>query len=112
MDLDVALLGNQPGALKVLEAETPEGWYVAYSVPGKFSKPDMVEFLVERDGVTNRSWEGDKPGPLVLYRSIAGAHLADLLALLLAAAVACLFCPFTFWACACASVCDHAACRT
>ena len=74
LDIDSVLLGGKPPATKVLEAETPYGWYAAYSVPGKFEKPDMVEFLVKDEGVTDRGWEGDKPGPLVLYRSIAGEH--------------------------------------
>jgi hypothetical protein len=72
-DLDAAVLGGKAGSTKVLEAETPYGWYVAYAVTGKFSKPDMVEFLVKDEGVTNRNWEGDREGPTVLYRSIAGA---------------------------------------
>ena len=31
-----------------------------------------TRFLVKTEGVTNRNWEGDTPGPLVTYRSIAG----------------------------------------
>jgi hypothetical protein len=40
--------------------------------------------LVKTEGVTNRNWEGDQPGPLVTYRSIAGG--LQELGLLLAAA--------------------------
>lgn len=29
-------------------------------------------FLIKSDGVTDRGWEGDLPGPLVTYRSLAG----------------------------------------
>ena len=73
LDLDAAVLGRQDGAIKVLEAETPFGWYAAYSVPGKFAKPDVLEFLLKEQGVTDRNWAGDREGPTVLYRSIAGA---------------------------------------
>ena len=74
-DLDAAILGRRDAggdAVKVLEAETPYGWYVAYSVPGRFSKPDVLEFLVRGEGVEDRGWEGDRAGPVVFYRSIAG----------------------------------------
>jgi hypothetical protein len=73
LDLDAAVLGGQgASAIKVLEAETPFGLYAAYAVPGRFSKPDMIEFLVKSEGVKDREWQGDKEGPLILYRSIAG----------------------------------------
>ena len=81
-DLDAAILGRRDAggdAAKVLEAETPWGSYVAYSVPGRFSKPDMIEFLVRGEGVEDRGWEGDRAGPVVFYRSMAGATLTLLL---------------------------------
>ena len=33
---------------------------------------DVVEFLLKPDGVVNRNWDGDKPGVLVTFRSMAG----------------------------------------
>ena len=54
--------------------EVCAGWYVAYSVKGRFDKADTVEFLIKTEGVTDRNWEGDKDGPAVFYRSIAGAR--------------------------------------
>lgn len=33
---------------------------------------DRVEFLVKGEGVGDRGWEGDRPGALVLQRSMAG----------------------------------------
>jgi hypothetical protein len=33
---------------------------------------DVVEFLLKPDGVIDRNWEGDKPGVLVTFRSMAG----------------------------------------
>ncbi|CAG9464729.1 unnamed protein product [Pedinophyceae sp. YPF-701] len=46
--------------------------YVRISVPSKKFPEDVVEFLIKPEGVTDRNWEGDRPGALVLYRSIAG----------------------------------------
>lgn len=39
---------------------------------GRFDKADLVEFLIKTEGITNRNWEGDRDGPAVFYRSIAG----------------------------------------
>ena len=65
----------QVNGTKLLEAETPFGWYSAYSAAGRFEKPDLVEFLVKAEGVSNRGWDGDSAGPLVLYRSMAGEQV-------------------------------------
>jgi hypothetical protein len=34
--------------------------------------PDVVEFLIKREGVTNRGFGGDTEGALVTYRGLAG----------------------------------------
>lgn len=52
---------------------------MAYNVKGRFDKADTVEFLIKTEGIQDRNWEGDKDGPAVFFRSIAG----DLLLLLL-----------------------------
>ena len=75
-DLEAEILGRHPDARKVGERDTEAGPYVAYAVPGRFGKPDLLEFLVKEEGVTDRGWEGDRAGPVVLYRSLAGAPLA------------------------------------
>lgn len=73
-DLDAAVLGGFKGSFKLDERQTPVGYYVAYSVPGKFrDKPDTVELLLKPEGVQDRQWEGDRAGAAVFYRSIAGA---------------------------------------
>eukprot|EP00892_Ulva_mutabilis_P007509 jgi/Ulvmu1/512/UM001_0520.1 len=72
-DLDAAILGGFKGAYKLSEKQTPSGYYVSYSVPGKFrDKPDTVELLIKPEGVQNRQWEGDREGAAIFYRSIAG----------------------------------------
>lgn len=74
-DLDAAVLGGFKGSFKLSEKQTPSGYYVAYSVPGKFrDKPDTVELLIKPEGVQNRQWEGDREGAAVFYRSIAGEN--------------------------------------
>jgi hypothetical protein len=52
--------------------KTCAGWYVAYNVKGRFDKPDIVEFLIKAEGIKDRNWEGDRDGPAVFFRSIAG----------------------------------------
>lgn len=72
-DLDAAVLGGFKGSFKLDERQTPVGYYVAYSVPGKFrDKPDTVELLLKPEGIQDRQWEGDRAGAAVFYRSIAG----------------------------------------
>lgn len=46
--------------------------YLAFSVSSMFGR-DVMEFVIRDEGVTNRNWEGDREGPLVTYRSMAGS---------------------------------------
>jgi len=47
------------------------GVYLRFSCAGKLGE-DCVEFLVKRDAVKDRAWDGDEDnGPLVLFRSFA-----------------------------------------
>ncbi|KXZ51007.1 hypothetical protein GPECTOR_14g249 [Gonium pectorale] len=48
------------------------GEYRAFLVPSLFGK-DIVEFLIKDESVNNRNWEGDREGPFVTYRSLAGS---------------------------------------
>jgi hypothetical protein len=43
-----------------------------WGIAGKFSKPDVIEFLVRPGGVQDRQWTGDREGAAVFYRSVAG----------------------------------------
>jgi hypothetical protein len=36
-------------------------------------------FLIRNKSVTDRNWEGDQEGPVVTYRSMAGAHTMHVL---------------------------------
>ena len=58
--------------LQVSEAQ-PSGHYVRFHVPGRFSLPDELEFLVRNEGVSGRDFSGDEDGGLlVTLRSVAG----------------------------------------
>ncbi|GIL76278.1 hypothetical protein Vretimale_5857 [Volvox reticuliferus] len=48
------------------------GEYRAFLVPSLFGK-DILEFLIKDESVNNRNWEGDREGPYVTYRSLAGS---------------------------------------
>jgi hypothetical protein len=51
----------------------PSGHYVRFHVPGRFSLPDELEFLVRNEGVSGRDFSADDAGGLlVTLRSIAG----------------------------------------
>mmetsp|Transcript_313 Transcript_313/g.582 ORF Transcript_313/g.582 Transcript_313/m.582 type:complete len:231 (+) Transcript_313:72-764(+) len=70
------VLGLSPDAsleaFSAVSEEDPErGKYLQFQVPGRFGL-DKVEFLVRPDDLS-RNWEGDTPGLLVFYRSIAGS---------------------------------------
>jgi hypothetical protein len=41
-------------------------------LPHSLFGQDVVEFVIKPDGVTDRNWEGDRPGVMVTYRSMAG----------------------------------------
>mmetsp|Transcript_9559 Transcript_9559/g.24429 ORF Transcript_9559/g.24429 Transcript_9559/m.24429 type:complete len:293 (-) Transcript_9559:383-1261(-) len=54
-------------------ASDASGEYRAFAfVSSLGEKPDITEFYIKNEGVTNRNWEGDSEGALVTYRSIAG----------------------------------------
>ncbi|PNH05692.1 hypothetical protein TSOC_008026 [Tetrabaena socialis] len=48
------------------------GEYRAFTAPSMFGQ-DVLEFLVKDESVNNRNWEGDREGPFVTYRSLAGS---------------------------------------
>ena len=51
----------------------PSGHYVRLHVPGRFSLPDELEFLVRNEGVSGRNFSADDgAGLLVTLRSVAG----------------------------------------
>ncbi|KAF5837800.1 hypothetical protein DUNSADRAFT_3872 [Dunaliella salina] len=54
-------------------ASYPGGEYRAFAFTRSLEeKPDITEFYIKNEGVTNRNWEGDSEGALVTYRSVAG----------------------------------------
>jgi hypothetical protein len=46
---------------------------------GSLFGQDVVEFVIRPDSVTDRGWEGDRPGQLVTYRSMAGEPMMILI---------------------------------
>lgn len=46
--------------------------YRAFGVQSLFGE-DVMEFVIKPESVQDRKWQGDAPGPLVTYRSMAGS---------------------------------------
>lgn len=46
--------------------------YRAFGVQSLFGE-DVMEFVIKPESVQDRNWQGDSPGPLVTYRSMAGS---------------------------------------
>ena len=69
-----------PQAELVTSEALPTGHYVRFRIPGRFSLPDEIEFLVRNEGVGDRNFSGDDAGGLlVTLRSVAGTVQCALL---------------------------------
>ena len=71
--LVTAFTTEEPRTKLLKSEQLPEGLYLRLQVPGRFSLPDEVEFLI-RPPVTGRNFS-DGEGLLITLRSIAGTVL-------------------------------------
>ncbi|PNW70316.1 hypothetical protein CHLRE_17g714900v5 [Chlamydomonas reinhardtii] len=70
--LERTVLARFPEWELVRSEEFEFGQYRAFTAPSLFGK-DVMEFLIKDESVNNRNWEGDRDGPFVTYRSLAGS---------------------------------------
>ncbi|GAB5362455.1 hypothetical protein AAMO2058_000798500 [Amorphochlora amoebiformis] len=68
-DIIKAMYQIEPSSKLSEERTTAKGEYIRFEVPSPTGVDD-VEFLVKTEGVPERSFDGDFPGNLVLFRSL------------------------------------------